>query len=140
MLDNIELYVVDCFYAQDDLHNRVSSVAKSVLPDLIITYRCPYILPYEIFSQPRLGSYNIHPSLLPNHSGLNPWPSIMNDASKINGVTLHRISMNIDKGEQIAQKSYSIANISYECARRIADEIAAVMIRDFLKRYYKAKE
>lgn len=135
MLDNIKLYVIDCSNKQDNLQDRIFKVVKSISPDMIITYRCPYILPNEIFSQPQFGSYNIHPSLLPKHSGLNPWKSIMSDASQINGVTLHRISQDIDQGEQIAQSSYSIVDMSYECARQMADDIAGIMISDFIKKF-----
>lgn len=135
MLEDIELQFVDCSYAAKNIHNRVFCAVESVSPDMIITYRCPYILPYEIFSLPRLGSYNIHPSLLPNHPGLNPWKEIMNDASQMNGVTLHRISQNVDQGEKIAQSSYSIVDMSYECARQKADDIAGLMISDFIKKF-----
>lgn len=135
MLEDIELHFVDCTDARKNIHNRVSHAVESVSPDIIITYRCPYILPYEIFSLPRLGSYNIHPSLLPNHSGLNPWEGIMNDATKMNGVTLHRISQNVDQGEIIAQSSYSIVDMCYECARQMADDIAGTMISDFIKKF-----
>lgn len=133
MLDNVELHIVDCSFAVENLHNRVSGAMESVLPDIILTYRCPYILPYEIFSQPRLGSYNIHPSLLPKHPGLNPWNSIMNDTSQTNGVTLHRITQNVDAGEIMAQSSYSIVGMSCKSARQLADDIAGMMISDFIK-------
>lgn len=135
MLEDVELYIVDCSSAAENIHNRVSYAVESVLPDMIITYRCPYILPYDIFSQPRLGSYNIHPSLLPKHSGLNPWEKIMNDSSQMNGVTLHRISRHVDQGEKIVQRSYSIVGMSYECARKKADDIAGIMISDFIKQF-----
>lgn len=135
MLEDIELHFVDCSCAVKDIHFRALDAVESVSPDMIITYRCPYILPYEIFSLPRLGSYNIHPSLLPNHSGLNPWEGIMNDSSRMNGVTLHRISQNVDQGEIIAQNSYSIVDMCYECARQMADDIAGIMISDFIKKF-----
>ena len=132
MLDNVELSIVDCSFAVENLHNRVSGAMESVLPDIILTYRCPYILPYEIFSQPRLGSYNIHPSLLPKHRGLNPWQNIMNDNSQINGVTLHKICGQVDDGEIILQQSYSIAGMNLEVARQTADIIASKIVLDFI--------
>ena len=101
--DNVELHIVNCAGDVSIIGSKVFDVVKSIIPDIILTYRCPYILPYDIYSKPQLGSFNIHPSLLPKHSGLNPWEDIMNDESQINGVTLHRINDNIDRGEIIFQ-------------------------------------
>lgn len=132
ILDDVELFIVNCACDVNVIKSRVFNIVKSISPDIILTYRCPYILPYDVYSKPRLGSYNIHPSLLPKHPGLNPWKDIMNDESQINGVTLHRINDNIDNGEIIFQHSYSIATMNVESARHVADDIASKLVCDLI--------
>lgn len=131
-LNKVEICVVECHHSLTSIHNEVEAAVHSFAPDIILTYRCPYILPYKVFSQPFGGTYNIHPSLLPKHRGLNPWHDIMNDNSQINGVTLHKISEHIDEGEIIFQQSYSIAGMNYEVARQTADIIAGKIVLDFI--------
>lgn len=131
-LYNVEVCVVECHQSSISLGNEIAAAVHSFAPDIILTYRCPYILPYEIYSQPLEGAYNIHPSLLPKHRGLNPWHDIMNDNSQINGVTLHKICEHVDDGEIILQQSYSIAGMNFEVARHTADIIASRIVFDFI--------
>ncbi len=134
MVDDVELHVVDCSSNIGTIGVRVSKITESISFDMILTYRCPYILPYDIFSKPVLGAYNIHPSLLPKYSGLNPWMDIMNDETQMNGVTLHKITSSVDNGDIIRQCAYSIAGMNYECARQKADDIAGEMIYEFINK------
>ncbi len=120
------LYVINCkgkrVFSKSELKNLILSFS----PDIIITYRCPYILPKELFCYPKYGSYNIHPSLLPLYPGLNPWEAIFANHETQNGVTLHRITENIDQGEIIFQEKYLISHTdNILSARNKADVIAA---------------
>lgn len=102
-------------------------------PDIILVYRCPYILPKHIYSKASLGAYNIHPSLLPKYPGLNPWNDIFKNKEKISGVTLHRITEIVDGGEIISQESFFIKETdTIEDARNSADSIAANLVEKFL--------
>lgn len=131
-LNTVELCVVEFHHSLTFLGNAIVEAMHSFVPDIILTYRCPYILPSGIFSQAPGGAYNIHPSLLPKHRGLNPWQNIMNDNSQTNGVTLHKICEQVDDGEIILQQSYSIAGMNLEVARHTADIIAGRIVLDFI--------
>ena len=99
-------------------------------PDWIITYRCPYILPRELYSQARYGAVNIHPSLLPKYKGLNPWEQLMQNGETRTGVTIHRITDEVDSGEILAQQSFDInPEASLEQLREQSDTLAAEMIQ-----------
>lgn len=122
----IELFIVDCAKDYNTIAERVNKLVIKQNPDLILTYRCPYILPYDIFMHPCLGAYNIHPSLLPKYPGLNPWTKVFANKEKIHGVTLHKISKQIDHGTILLQKEYRIElNDTIDTARQKADKIAA---------------
>lgn len=99
-------------------------------PDWIITYRCPYILPRELYSQARYGAVNIHPSLLPKYKGLNPWEALLLSGETRTGVTIHRITDEVDGGEILAQQSFDInPEASLEQLREQSDTLAAEMIQ-----------
>ncbi len=106
--EDITLRVIDCAEEHSNIDFRIKDTICKNKPDLIITYRCPYILPQVIFSLPRLGAFNIHPSLLPKYPGLNPWEAIFRNHEQEGGVTLHRITEHIDAGPIIYQATFPI--------------------------------
>ena len=124
--------VIDC-RNYNTIAERLQSYRMHCTPDLLITYRCPYILPSEIYVDVPLGAFNIHPSLLPKYKGLNPWEAIIRNNEKESGVTIHRITEAIDGGEIMMQQTFAI-NTSFplNVLRAQADEIAAEMIIEFV--------
>lgn len=80
---------------------------KSLQADIyiVIAYR---ILPEEVFSIPRLGTYNVHASLLPKYRGPAPIHRAIQEGEKITGVTVFRIDQGIDTGSIYLQKSTPI--------------------------------
>lgn len=76
--------------------------------DLLLTFRCPKIVPEAVISAARLGGFNLHTGLLPNYAGLNvpSWAIFNGEAT--HGVTLHRLAAGIDTGEIIMTESFSI--------------------------------
>ena len=83
-----------------------------------------------------MGAYNIHPTLLPKYSGLNPWEDIFKNNKKISGVTIHRITEKVDMGEIICQQEFVIETTdNILTARYKADRIAAVMINGFIHKF-----
>lgn len=75
---------------------------------LIIVYKMPFLLKKGIFSIPKYGSINIHPSLLPQYRGPNPWFWIYFNKEKESGVTLHRIDEKEDHGDILTQAKFDI--------------------------------
>jgi methionyl-tRNA formyltransferase len=75
---------------------------------LIIVYKMPFLLKKEVYSIPKYGSINIHPSLLPQYRGPNPWFWIYFNMEKESGVTIHRIDEREDHGEVLAQTKFDI--------------------------------
>lgn len=111
-------------------------------PDIILTYRCPFMLPRSLYSSARLGAYNIHPSLLPTYPGLNPWKDIFDDVGKFrertsapfrSGVTLHALSDTPDAGEIVLQSSFDIGlDDTINSARDKSDATSASLLREWL--------
>jgi methionyl-tRNA formyltransferase len=67
------------------------------------------MLPEEVWSMPRLGTFNLHASLLPQYRGAAPinW-AVMNGETKT-GVTTFFLNQEIDKGSVIYQQVITIS-------------------------------
>lgn len=83
------------------------SALKAINSDvfIVVAFR---MLPEMVWSMPRLGTYNVHASLLPKYRGAAPinW-AIINGESET-GVTTFRLSHEIDTGMIALQKSIPI--------------------------------
>lgn len=76
--------------------------------DLLVCHGYMKILPKEVFSAPRLGSINIHPSLLPKYRGPSPTYWVLKNRENKTGLTCHYIDAGVDTGDVIAQKEVAI--------------------------------
>lgn len=136
-MEGIDLGVVDMSDYQsctkESFLMDLRDILKRLAAQVLLTWRCPYILPSDIIKVPEYGAFNLHPSLLPKYPGLNPWDEIYRNGETVTGVTLHRMTMQADAGDIICRQEFSILGVAYEEARKISDTIAGTMICDFLK-------
>lgn len=74
---------------------------------VVVAFR---ILPEEVYTMPRLGTFNLHASLLPKYRGAAPinWAIINGD--KTTGVTTFFLDKSVDTGKIIEQKKIQISN------------------------------
>lgn len=80
-------------------------------PDLIITL-VHQIIKAPLIGLPRLGIINIHPGLLPQFKGIQPYFWELSEGSPVAGPTLHLIEdAGIDTGRILARKSYTTAPV-----------------------------
>ncbi len=123
--------VIDC--AEQD-KEKTFSLIVDVTYNVLVTYRCPYILPKAFYDELPMGGYNIHPSLLPKYKGLNPWEDMFRNKETEGGVTLHRLSDNVDGGEIMWQETFDILSTdTIDTARAKADHIAGKIAHEFLR-------
>ena len=98
-------------------------------PDIIITCAYGQMIPKEILDMPRLGSINVHASLLPRLRGGAPIErSIMEGHSKT-GITIMYMDEKMDSGDIIATKELPILDTD---TGSILREKLAVVGRDLL--------
>ena len=72
---------------------------------IVVAFR---ILPKSLFSLPRLGTLNVHASLLPKYRGPAPIQRAIEAGEKETGVTVFRIDEGIDTGGILLQKRTTI--------------------------------
>ncbi len=71
--------------------------------DLLVLHAFMKILPKEVYSAPKYGSINIHPSLLPKYRGPSPNYWVVKNRERVTGLTCHYINDGIDTGDIISQ-------------------------------------
>ena len=73
--------------------------------DLSIVAAFGQILPQEVLDLPRLGTLNIHASLLPKYRGVSPIPEAILHGDTETGVTIMLIDAGIDTGPILLKRS-----------------------------------
>jgi len=76
-------------------------------PDLIVVVAFR-MLPKEVWSMPRLGTFNLHAALLPQYRGAAPINWAIINGERMSGVTTFMIDENIDTGNVIYREQCKI--------------------------------
>ena len=84
------------------------SIVERLNPELIVVAAYGKILPEEILNFPRLGSINVHSSLLPKYRGAAPINWAILDGEAETGVSIMYMAKELDAGDVIAQKTTPI--------------------------------
>ncbi len=77
-------------------------------PDLFIVVAYGKIIPEEILNMPKLGSINIHYSLLPKYRGASPVESAILNGDMETGVSIQQMEYKMDTGPIVLQKKTNI--------------------------------
>ncbi|MEO7218174.1 MAG: methionyl-tRNA formyltransferase [Gemmatimonadaceae bacterium] len=83
---------------------------EAVAPDISVVVAYGHILPQSIIDLPRLGTLNIHASLLPALRGAAPIQGAIREGLTETGVTIMRMVRQLDAGPIIVQAHTPIAN------------------------------
>lgn len=78
------------------------------LPDLALVVDFSRLIREPLLNGPRLGCFNIHPSLLPAYRGAAPIQRALMDGKTATGVTLFRLVETMDAGPILAQAAFPI--------------------------------
>jgi len=85
---------------------------------VVVAFR---MMPEVLFSIPRLGTFNIHASLLPDYRGAAPINFAIINGEKKTGVTSFFINEKIDEGNILLQEETDISD--YETAESLHDKL-----------------
>jgi methionyl-tRNA formyltransferase len=117
---------------------KLLNFLQNLHPELIIIGGGWYgLVPEIIFSIPRYGAVNIHPSLLPNYRGtsITRW-QILNGEMR-SGITIHRVDSNFDSGDIIMQEEAPVRltdspQLLFERLSHLAGSMAVRLVEDKL--------
>lgn len=103
----------------EDFVNELISIA----PDLIVVVAFR-ILPREVYTIPKFGSFNLHASLLPKYRGAAPINWAIIKGEKESGVTTFFLQDKVDTGNIILQRKVKIDDD--ETAGTLHDKLSAI--------------
>ena len=99
--------------------------------DLIVTACFPRRVPPSVLARARMSSLNVHPSLLPAYRGPSPlfWQLRAGEATV--GVSVHRLSDELDAGDVVAAEALALAPrmSAKEIHRAVVQAGAALLTR-----------
>ncbi len=84
------------------------SAMQGIQPDLVVSSNWRRVIPAAISECARLGAINVHRSLLPQYGGFSPINWAIARGESETGVTVHRVSEELDAGEIFAQERIEI--------------------------------
>jgi len=79
------------------------SQLRALTPDISVVVAYGHILPTEVIDLPRLGTINIHASLLPKLRGAAPIQAAIREGHSETGITIMRMVKALDAGPYIVQ-------------------------------------
>lgn len=82
-----------------ELHKTI----KELNVDLGVVFSFNHKLPMSFINLIKDGILNLHPSLLPEYRGGNPYSRVILNGENETGVTIHFLSENFDEGDIVAQ-------------------------------------
>ncbi|MFH0819546.1 MAG: methionyl-tRNA formyltransferase [bacterium] len=115
---------------------------KKIEPDLIIAAAYSQLIPKKILALARLGSLNIHPSLLPRYRGPTPIQTAILNGEKSTGVTIILMDEKIDHGPIVAQrelKNYELRIMNYGELNRKLAELGGDLLVETLPKFLKGE-
>ena len=78
-------------------------------PDVVVVACFGQFLKKNLLAVPRLGTINVHPSLLPKFRGASPLQWTLANGETETGVTVLHVTPKMDAGDILAQEKYPIA-------------------------------
>lgn len=103
---------------------------QALKPDLFAVIAF-LILPRSVLAIPKLGSVNVHPSLLPKYRGAAPIQWAIINGETETGVTIFQLSPRVDAGDILIQQKMAIGNdeTAGELYERLKVKGAELLIR-----------
>jgi methionyl-tRNA formyltransferase len=103
----------------------------ALLPEVVISVACPYVLKSEILKIPALACINIHHAPLPSFRGMMPSFWQMYHGAPTVGVTVHLMAAKLDEGDAVLQEAMPVTpgETLHQLIRRSKRNGAHVMAR-----------
>jgi methionyl-tRNA formyltransferase len=117
--------------AKPDLSDPgVREALASARPDVILSWFWPQRIPAEVLALAPRGAFGVHPSLLPRHRGPDPYFHAIRAGDAETGVTLHRLEVEYDTGNVVAQRRVPIraTDDAWRLARRLDRPSLALLV------------
>ncbi|MGM0769524.1 MAG: phosphoribosylglycinamide formyltransferase [Pseudomonadota bacterium] len=106
----IETFVVDHkkYDSREEFDGALMAEIRRYNPDLVVLAGFMRILTTDFVRALRGTMLNVHPSLLPQYTGLNTHQRVLDAGDKVHGVSVHFVTEELDGGPVIAQAEVTV--------------------------------
>ncbi len=108
------------------------ATVQSFSPDFLVVVAYGKIIPSALLAIPKYGAYNLHFSLLPAYRGASPVQSAILNGETESGITLFKISAQMDTGNIVVQKPYFLKEKGFFQAIEEMTNIGITAFQEFL--------
>ncbi len=115
---------------------------EKIQPDLMIVVSYGLIIPENILNLPRLGSVNIHASLLPKWRGASPIQHCILHGDSISGITFIQMDKTLDTGDILSLYELESKNLNSMTSGMLHDKLcllACNKLDEFLEGLFNNK-
>lgn len=124
----------------EKLDASVRSQIETLHPDILVCFAYGKIFGPKFMALFPMGGINIHPSLLPEYRGCAPVPAALLDRRSQTGVTVQRISQQMDCGDILAQQVIPLDGTeTADSLLEHAAGIGSVLVLDVLEKLEKGE-
>lgn len=118
------------------INEQITQKIADLKSDFLIVEDYGLILPPGILRLPRYAALNIHHSLLPKYRGPSPAPAAILAGEKITGVSVIKMSEDVDAGDILNQQSYQLrSDETTESLLTELNELGAKLLLSVIKDY-----
>jgi len=119
-------------FAADNFDEAWRVKIAAMQPSILYSFFYRNLLPEELLKIAPLGSFNLHPSLLPKYRGRSPVNWMIINGEREAGVTLHHMVARADAGDIVAQRAVQISDDDTALAlHRKLVPLGASIIREY---------
>ncbi|WP_281951878.1 phosphoribosylglycinamide formyltransferase [Nitrosophilus kaiyonis] len=113
--EGVEVEIIDHkkYTSREEFDKELVKAIKKESPDLVVLAGFMRILT-PIFTENIKNAINIHPSILPLFKGANALKRSFESDMKVAGVTVHKVSSELDSGEILEQDCFKKDRLSFE--------------------------
>src|SRR3989344_381161 len=109
---------------------------EKLTPDFLVVEDYGLILPDSLLNIPKYAPLNIHHSLVPEYRGPSPVPSAILAGEKITGVSIIKMTAEVDAGDILAQTSYEMNGTeTTDSLLIILNKLGAKLLVDVINNY-----
>jgi len=124
----------------DKITDETIEQIKKLKPDFFVVEDYGLILPEKLLEIPKVAALNIHHSLLPKYRGSSPAPTALLNGDKITGVSVIKMTAQLDAGDILRQEEYEIQpDDTTDSLLTILNKLGGELIVPILKDYENVK-
>src|SRR3989338_6768217 len=122
---------IKVFQPVDYKDKTIVDELKKINADVFVVIAYGVILPQDVLDIPKMGSINVHASLLPKYRGAAPVNWVILNGEKETGVSIIKMNAKMDAGDIVAQEKLKIFDneSAFELRQRLMNLGVSLLVK-----------